>query len=118
MTCALVIPAQAGIEGQVPSRSRLPEGQPAFAPAPVTDVRVQSCLSRVTGARWAGCTLASPTETPTDASPQYELSCTACTARPEGSTMFFRLASHSSAAAVEQATEGPPGTHSAAQACG
>jgi hypothetical protein len=50
--------------------------------------------------------------------PQYALSCTACTARPEGSTMFFRLASHSSAAAVEQATEGPPGTHSAAQACG
>lgn len=49
---------------------------------------------------------------------QYALSCTACTARPDGSTMFFRLASHSSAAGVEQATDGPPGTHSAAQACG
>ncbi len=51
--------------------------------------------------------------------PRYSaFSCTDCTARPDGSTMFFKLGSHSSAAAVEHATDGPPGTHSAAHACG
>jgi hypothetical protein len=48
----------------------------------------------------------------------YAALCTACTDRPDGSTTFFSDGSHSSAAAVEQATDGPPGTHSAAQACG
>mmetsp|Transcript_4497 Transcript_4497/g.7584 ORF Transcript_4497/g.7584 Transcript_4497/m.7584 type:complete len:111 (-) Transcript_4497:1611-1943(-) len=44
----------------------------------------------------------------------YASSCTPATERPEGSSLPAQLASHSAAVAVEQATEGPPGTVSAA----
>lgn len=50
------------------------------------------------------------------ATASYARSCTA-TARPEGSSLPAQAASHSAAVAVLHATDGPPGTVSAAAGC-
>ena len=48
----------------------------------------------------------------------YESTCTFFTALPDGSIMFLNDASHASASAVLQATEGTEGTHDAAESDG
>ena len=48
----------------------------------------------------------------------YESTCTFFTARPDGSILFLNDASHASASAVLQATEGTEGTHDAAESDG